>query len=85
MEINDLKPGMTLSNSQVSSTFRCGNMGGMRRSKTTNSLVLISDPFKGLYEDRWDEDILHYTGMGKIGDQSLESAQNKVSVKLTTV
>jgi 5-methylcytosine-specific restriction enzyme A len=52
-------------------------MGGMRRSTKRNLLVLISDPFKGLYQDRWDGEILHYTGMGPEGEQSLAYAQNR--------
>lgn len=52
-------------------------MGGMRRSKATNTLIIISDHTKGLYEDKWIGDILHYTGMGKKGDQSLLFMQNK--------
>ena len=49
----------------------------MRRSKATNSLVIISDHTKGLYEDKWFGDVLHYTGMGKNGDQDLNFMQNK--------
>jgi 5-methylcytosine-specific restriction enzyme A len=49
----------------------------MRRSTRRNLLVLISDPFKGLYQDRWEGDTLHYTGMGLNGDQSLSFAQNR--------
>jgi 5-methylcytosine-specific restriction protein A len=52
-------------------------MGGMRRNTGGNLLVLISDLFKGLYQDRWEGNVLHYTGMGKNGDQSLDYAQNK--------
>ena len=40
-------------------------MGGMRRSLTTNSLVIVSDHTKELYDDKWVDDVLHYTGMGK--------------------
>ncbi|AMJ41447.1 restriction endonuclease [Anaerotignum propionicum] len=49
----------------------------MRRSKATNSLIIISDHTKGLYEDKCFGDILHYTGMGKSGDQDLMFMQNK--------
>lgn len=48
----------------------------MRRSKQTNTLVLVSDDTKGLYKDVWKNGILHYTGMGKIGEQVLEKGQN---------
>lgn len=70
-------PGKVLSNEEISVRFAVGNMGGMRRSTEKNLLVLISDPFKGLYQDRWERgDVLHYTGMGRVGDQSLGNAQN---------
>ncbi|MTV47714.1 HNH endonuclease [Heliobacillus mobilis] len=49
----------------------------MRRSLRTNTLVIVSDPTKSLYEDQWIGDVFHYTGMGKCGDQSLDFAQNK--------
>jgi 5-methylcytosine-specific restriction enzyme A len=70
-------PGDVLTNTEISQQFAVGNMSGMRRSLTRNLLVLISDPFKGLYQDRWEGDILHYTGMGLTGDQSLTFAQNR--------
>ncbi len=69
--------GATVENSDLIRAFQCGNMGGMRRSKTTNTLVIISDHTKGLYDDKWQGNILNYTGMGKSGDQSLEFMQNK--------
>jgi 5-methylcytosine-specific restriction enzyme A len=48
----------------------------MRRSLKTNTLVLVSDQ-RGIYEDRWVNDVLHYTGMGLEDDQSIDAAQNK--------
>ena len=69
--------GDIITNEDLVDIFKCGNMGGMRRSKTTNTLVIISDHTKGLYEDKWFGDVLHYTGMGKNGDQSLTFAQNR--------
>lgn len=47
----------------------------MRRSHRTNTLILISDRTK-LYEDKNENGIYHYTGMGQVGDQELKS-QNK--------
>lgn len=38
-----LKIGQILKNADVVDTFKCGNMGGMRRSRTTNTLVIVSD------------------------------------------
>ena len=76
MKISELKIGNIYSNADIVETFRCGNMGGMRKSKTTNTLVIVSDHTKGLYDDMWHGNILHYTGMGKIGDQVLKGNQN---------
>jgi 5-methylcytosine-specific restriction protein A len=49
----------------MAEAFKVGNMGGMRRSNTTGTFVLISDNTKGLYSDKLNEGILHYTGMGR--------------------
>ena len=38
-----LKIGQILKNADIVDIFKCGNMGGMRRSKTTNTLVIVSD------------------------------------------
>ncbi|WP_432361468.1 HNH endonuclease [Sporosarcina sp. UB5] len=74
-------PGLTIgeivTNDDIRHIFKCGNMGGMRRSKTTNTLIIVTDHTKGLYDDRWEGDILHYTGMGKNGDQNINFAQNR--------
>jgi len=69
--------GQVVTNAEIVDEFQCGNMGGMRRSKRKNALIIISDHTKGLYEDKWFGDILHYTGMGKSGDQDLNFMQNK--------
>jgi 5-methylcytosine-specific restriction protein A len=69
--------GQVISNSELTRIFQCGNMGGMRRSKAINSLVLIADHTKDFYEDRWVNGMLLYTGMGLIGNQSLDYKQNK--------
>lgn len=71
-----LEIGQILENTDIMEIFKCGNMGGMRRSKATNSLVIISDYTKGIYHDKWIGGVLHYTGMGKKGDQDINWAQN---------
>lgn len=58
-----LEIGQILKNSDIVEIFKCGNMGGMRRSKTTNTLVIVSDYTKGLYFDKWIGGVLHYTGI----------------------
>ncbi|MFB9326978.1 HNH endonuclease [Paenibacillus aurantiacus] len=72
-----LNPGDTVNNKGLMNLFDCGISGGMRRAKKNNALVLVSDSFKSTYEDRWIGDIFHYTGMGLVGDQSLNYMQNK--------
>ena len=71
-----LKIGQILKNADIVEIFKCGNMGGMRRSRTTNTLVIVSDYTKGIYHDKWIGGVLHYTGMGKSGDQDINWAQN---------
>jgi len=80
--IDDLIIGNVYSNSEIANTFNVSNMGGMRRSLKTNSLVLISKHQEkhvgSVYEDEWTKDgILNYTGMGTVGDQSINFGQNK--------
>jgi len=81
--VDELQPGDTLNNDGLGKTFNVGNMGGMRRSLSEGHLVIISDPTKMLYDDRWEGSILHYTGMGKVGDQTL-SSQNKTLAESKT-
>jgi 5-methylcytosine-specific restriction protein A len=73
----DLKRDDELSNEDLRAVFKCGNVGGMRRSRRTNTLVIVSDPTKGKYLDKWYGNVLHYCGMGLKGPQSLEETQNK--------
>lgn len=72
-----LKPGDEIDNKQLTRIFKCGPQGGMRRSHQTNTLVLVSNHTKALYEDVWLNEIFHYTGMGTKGDQRLDFMQNK--------
>ena len=77
MEFNPgINIGDHLTNNELCQLFKCGNMGGMRRSKKTGTLVIISDHTKNFYHDEWKDGVLHYTGMGKNGDQVLEGNQN---------
>jgi 5-methylcytosine-specific restriction protein A len=75
--INKLKPGTILDNKGLRETFGCSPQGGMRRSLETNTLVIVSNHVASIYDDRWVDDVLLYTGMGSAGDQSLEFAQNR--------
>ena len=68
--------GQILLNKELCEIFECSSQGGMRRSYKTNSLILVSNHVKSIYDDKWKGDILHYTGMGTKGDQSLSFMQN---------
>lgn len=72
----DVKPGDKLTNTQMSRSFGVGNGGGMRFSSENRHLVVVADHTKGLYEDRWEEDVLWLTGTGPLGAQRL-IGQNK--------
>ena len=75
--MNNLAIGNHYNNDDICNTFLCAPQGGMRRSHKTNTLVLVANHTKSLYEDEWKLDTMNYTGMGSKGDQSLEFAQNK--------
>ncbi|MCJ8287113.1 HNH endonuclease signature motif containing protein [Halomonas sp.] len=72
-----LSPGEVLSNDQLCEVFGCSPQGGMRRAKKTNTLVIVTNHIESIYEDRWEGDVIHYTGMGQTGDMELNFAQNK--------
>lgn len=67
----DFNIGDKVLHKDIISAFKCGNMGGMLPSNKTKTMVIISDYTKGLYQDKWKNGVLHYTGTGKIGDQQI--------------
>lgn len=75
--IGRLQIDQTISFEELKATFGCSGQGGMQRVRATNSLIVISNHTKGLYHDRWVDDVFHYTGMGQTGDQSLDYLQNR--------
>lgn len=77
MEISELQQGQILTNKEVAETFLCSTQGGMRKSNRTDTLVLISNHIESVYSDRWDKNILYYSGTGRTGDQDLSSAPNR--------
>ena len=72
-----IEPGTKIDNNKLVSIFKCSPQGGMRRSHKTDTLVLVSNKTKPFYVDEWKDDIIHYTGMGQTGDQSLDFMQNR--------
>jgi 5-methylcytosine-specific restriction protein A len=74
----ELNPGDIVNNDRLRGIFQCSGQGGMRRSHNTDTLVLVSNHIKSIYDDHWDDQgIMHYTGMGAEGNQSLDFMQNK--------
>jgi 5-methylcytosine-specific restriction protein A len=49
----------------------------LRRSQKTNTLVLVSDHTKPIYENRWLGGMFHFTGIGTRGDQRLDFHPNQ--------
>ena len=72
----DLELGQKIKNADIARIFECAALGNMRRSKETDTLVLISDFTKKSCHDKWIGDVLHFTGMGKTGDQDIHKGQN---------
>jgi len=77
MKIILLTPGETYHHSKISKAFGGQTEGGMRRSKATNTLHLIINHTNSPYEDDWDGNVLHYSGMGQRGNQNINGTQNK--------
>lgn len=71
-KIDNLKTGTILNNKEITEIFRCQYEGGIRKSKKLNLLVLINDPKYGLYDNRWENDVLYFTAIGRKGDQQLD-------------
>jgi hypothetical protein len=76
----DIRPGIELTSKELNDIFRGQQQGGMRYSRATNSLVLVTDRKKlsgtSIYGDEWIDGVLHYRGTGQRGDQSIDFAGN---------
>lgn len=83
-KLNSLKTGTKINNTELCEVFGCSPQGGMRRAHKTNTLVIVSNHIKSIYDDRWSDGVLHYTGMGTKGDQSLTFQQNKTLAESRT-
>lgn len=73
----NLEIGQVINNNTLMSIFKCSQQGGMRKSNTTNTLVIVTDYTRGIYHDKWIGGVLHYTGMGLSGDQDINYMQNR--------
>jgi len=76
----DIRPGTELTSTDLKSVFKGQEEGGMRYSKATNSLLLVTDRKKlsatSIYRDEWIDGVLHYRGTGQRGDQNIGFAGN---------
>lgn len=77
--LHELEIGKDYKNEDITRIFLVSGQGGMRKSNRANSLILFALHNTGNpYEDKWDDQgVMHYTGMGLAGDQSIDYAQNK--------
>jgi 5-methylcytosine-specific restriction protein A len=58
-----LLTGDEIDNARLQDIFKCSKYGGMRRSLSTNTLVLINGPYGGnAFRGRWVDDILYFVG-----------------------
>lgn len=77
--------GETVNADRIYKEFNCQRYKGIMSSVSKNALVLVSDRIKSIYHDRWDgDDILYYTGTGRIGNQVLDSANGNNNNKIAT-
>ncbi len=76
-----LRKGQVLTNQQLHDLFICPTRGDMRRSRYRNALLLINHASGSIHKNRWVRDVLHFTGMGPVGDQQLYYRQNKTLVE----
>lgn len=76
MLFRNINKGDILSNREICNEARCANMGGMRYSTTTRSLIL-SMKEDGIYKNKMGANgIWYYVGMGQKGDQYFDWRQN---------
>lgn len=77
-EISDFKSGLKYTSHDISNIFKVSSRaGGIRVSNRTNTIVIISKLNNSLYYNKWIDNVLHYTGSGQSGDQSITSGLNK--------
>mgnify|MGYP003589696382 CR=1 FL=1 len=83
MDLTNLKISTVFTNAQLMEKFGVSNSGGMRRSRKNNVLILVHKK-DSVYQDRWQDDKLLYTGMGLKGDQDVNFGQNKTLAQSKT-
>jgi hypothetical protein len=78
--------GQIISNEDLQRTFRTQNQGGIRVSKSTNSIILILDSQNrregAIYSNEWVGDELHFRGQGAEGDQELKKFNRNLATSV---
>jgi len=64
-------PGDSLTNRDLMSAFAVGSMRGIRISRPTGCILLISSADNSLFKDRSHDGVFDYTGEGRYGDQEM--------------
>lgn len=79
LTIDTLEVGQIITNKDIVEVFEVNTQGGMRRSLKNNCLILTCKHLKEkkMYDDRWEENILHYVGMGLKNDSQKFQRGNK--------
>ena len=77
-QLGELEKGHEYQNADLKRIFVVSGQRGIRKSNKANCLVIVakydgSNP----YNDKWVDGKLEYTGMGMIGDQSIDYMHNK--------
>jgi len=74
----ELKVGKKYYLRELEDEFKCSNIGRIRHSGTTNTLLLVMDNKDLIYRDKWiAKNVVSFAGMGDSGDQSLEFIHNE--------
>ncbi|WP_312471226.1 HNH endonuclease [Neobacillus sp.] len=71
--------GDTLTHEEIADIFKNNKQKGVKYSKETNTLVIISNHVESIYNDRWVEGEFHYTGMGVDGNQKIERENKRIA------
>ena len=66
-----IMPGDVMTNRELMDALHVSNMGGIRVSRATRSVVIVSSADNTLYKDRWQDGVFNYTGKGQYGDQEM--------------
>ena len=75
-----ISKGQNLTNDELVSKFKVGNMGGIRYS-SKNNLIVLCDTESGHYDNviNKESNIIYYSGEGQIGDQTMSRGNQQIA------